>query len=143
MRRAAIAALVLVFIVFVGCDRGDEETSPVPHLYEDGLSILPNPAPAYSEVTVFFPFYDHDGDVKNASVFVRLETETGDEIELAPEEGTFEVLGDTNGAMSFDLKLGSQSESQGTYYIYIVDEAGHRSNEISEYLLVNPPEGEE
>jgi len=142
MRRTAIAVVVFVFaFAFVlGCDNGEEETSMVPYLYEDGFSISPNPVSAFEEATFFFPFLDHDGNVDDATVFVRLETDMGDVIELAPEEGTFEVDGDTKGAMSFDLKIGSQDDSQGTYYVYIVDEAGNRSNEISEYLLVNPPE---
>lgn len=133
---------LLIFTTFSGCEKGDEEVSLAPYLYENSLTISPNPARAFDKVTFFFAYSDHDGDVRKATVFIRLETEGGDTFYLSPDEGTFEVKGNTNGAMSFELTIKSVSESQGTYYVYIVDEAGNRSNEIYEYLAVNPPQEE-
>lgn len=144
MQRKVVVLIlsVAIFAIVFGCDKGDEDVSLAPYLYEDSLTISPNPARAFDKVTFFFAYSDHDGDVKKATVFIHLESDEGDIVQLSPDEGTFEVKGNTNGAISFELTLKSVAESQGTYYIYIVDEAGNRSNEISEYLAVNPPREE-
>ena len=141
MRKGAILfiSVLMVFAFVCGCDRGNENVSLAPHLYEDGYTISPNPISAFKTATIFFPYSDHDGDIKDSTVFIRLESDAGDVYQLSPNEGSFKVWGGTDGAMSFELDIKSVSESQGTYYIYIVDEAGNRSNEISDYLAVNPP----
>lgn len=137
-----IAVLALSYAA--GCaGRGDDEGNEdlEPFLYQESFEIWPDPAELYEDATFYFGWKDHDGDMEDPTILVRLVTEADESILLDAEN--IDVEGEKSGSLSFKIRI--QDGYQGTYYIVVQDEDGNLSNEISRFLYVNnePPEDEE
>ena len=147
MRRDATlaftAALILLFL-FVSCGGRDEaeDESVAPELFEETFDIVPNPAEVSDTITLFFGFRDQDGDMEDARVTVRLIDDDNQVRGIDLDQDEIEIEGTTAGTVSFDIENIDETY-QGTYAVFVTDEAGNYSNEIEEYLDVNPYSGDD
>ena len=139
MRWWLIFALTIpVWLVMAGCagEGNPPETTLAPYLYQETLEISPNPADIDTDVVFVMGWKDHDGDLTEGSVTVRLVNDF-DEAKIVPIKNV-EFEGETSGVLSFELTI--RDGYQGAYYIIVTDEMGHVSDEISQYLFVNAPQ---
>jgi len=133
----AVLATALCLAACEGEGKDQEDISLSPFLYPDTFEIIPNPAESGDKVKFFFGFSDHDGDVEDGQLVVRLEDDAGNITGIEIDDDDWEIEGTTHGSIEFELEV--IETGQGEYLVYFIDEAGNVSNEISEYLFVNPP----
>lgn len=137
------SSVVVCFIFLAFClqlvscgGQGDsEDISLAPYLYEESLEIDPNPINLYEEAIFYMGWEDHDGDLENGTITVRLVTDEDEVIMISYED--LEIEGDKSGSLSFTVEI--MDGYQGTYYIIAQDEDGNISNEVSVYLYLNDP----
>jgi hypothetical protein len=128
---------VSLLLVIAGCagEGNSPETTLVPYLYQETLEISPNPADLDTDVVFLMGWKDHDGDLTEGFVTVRLVNDF-DEARIIPIKNV-KFEGKTSGVLSFEVTI--RDGYQGTYYIIAADKKGHLSDEISQYLFVNAP----
>lgn len=131
------SALALGGCAGSGNDRGADLA---PELLE--MEIIPNPANLNDEATFIASFRDLDGDMKNATVQLKLypggldtEEDEDDQESIVLPVVDLQIMGDTAGTISFVVEI--VDDYDGTTQLTVTDEAGRTSETVEEYLFVN------
>lgn len=136
-------ALLSLFGLACATDGGGD-VSLAPELSEDSFAASANPAESGDEVLFFIAYEDHDGDLAEGRLNLLLTDADGFDttIELDDPDkdnaNKIRISGTTAGTISFVL-IAEDEYDDGEFTLTVYDHAGHKSNEASMFLDVNPP----
>jgi hypothetical protein len=136
MSRALFIAITLLAASLLALACGGEGERPDRDLTPalQNLEILPNPVDIGSQTAFLASFTDHDGDMAGAQVMLEVETEDDEQIIQLPALDV-KITGTTAGSISFRVAI--RDDYQGTCRLIVIDEAGHISEDVEEFLFVN------
>lgn len=131
--------LLLLCLLVFGCNNGLEGISEIPEI--ELLSVSPTSVKAFEDDIVFEVKYtDGDGDLgsnndEDRNVFIRDErlslTHEFRLKQLAPDGASIAITGTFNVTLPSTIRVDSSGISESvTFVLYVVDQAGNKSNEV-------------
>jgi hypothetical protein len=144
--RYTIALFIVICSIF-SCKKGEEAVSDIPAI--EFISVSPQSATQYSDSLTFVIGYeDGDGDLGSNDPDTRnlFLTDSRNNVtyefrvkQLSPTGSTISIKGNLSVVLdNVGLINGSTTETT-VYSIYVVDEAGNRSNTVkSDVVTINP-----
>lgn len=137
--RMAFSLLAVVLLLGLAACAGtgnEKDFLRAPELLS--LEMAPNPVDAGEDTTFIVTWEDQEGDMAHPTVTLKIENED-DETLLVPVEDI--VVDGTETAGSLLFVIAPRVEYQGKCIVTVTDDSGNTSEEIEEYLYVNPLPG--
>ena len=140
--RKIVLTVAMAMLLF-SCKKDKIEYEVMPVI--EFISISPDPVKEFQPLTIIFKYTDGDGDLGENDPTIKNLFITDNRVavtyeyrinQLSPDNTNIPIQGKLETIIDNAVINGTAVEQTVTYSIYIVDRAGHKSNEITTSSIV-------